>query len=64
MLIEKNIEILVKELMVRISDDLYSKGYTLDLLDMFELDYDQIKEFIASDMSDILNYDLVKLKEV
>ena len=64
MLIEKNIEILVKELMVRISDDLYSKGYTLDLLDMFELDYDQIREFIASDMSDILNYDLVKLKEV
>ena len=64
MLSEKNIEILVKELMVRISDDLYSKGYTLDLLDMFELDYAQIKEFIASDMSDILNYDLVKLKEV
>ena len=53
---------LLHEVLMEISDVLYSKGYTVDILDIVEIDAKELEKYLSEENVDILDFSIIKVK--
>ena len=51
---------LLHEVLMEISDVLYSKGYTVDILDIVEIDVEELKKYLSQEDIDYIDCEILR----